>query len=183
MTAQWSPFKRALVPLRRIGSLTAARSKSLAINALTSRTAPTVMEPSYRSGLALAAIRTSNGGTPYVLFRATHYCFPLIFVFQGDNRLAWTNHGKCTDLTDGSLSDGNRVRHSIPAHYTRNLLCSFRYKSGLVRIKIPIRFGMPVTWQTTFRPIRKVSNPDIMHVDRARTRAPFAKRRGSSELS
>ena len=31
------------------------------------------------------------------------------FFYTGDYRLTWTNHGKCTDLPNGSLNDGNRV--------------------------------------------------------------------------
>ncbi len=29
--------------------------------------------------------------------------------YTGDYRLAWTNHGKCVDLTNGQMSAGNRV--------------------------------------------------------------------------
>jgi hypothetical protein len=30
--------------------------------------------------------------------------------WTGDNHLAWTNHGRCMDLTDGSLANGNKVQ-------------------------------------------------------------------------
>jgi Ricin-type beta-trefoil lectin domain len=31
------------------------------------------------------------------------------FFYTGDYRLSWANHGKCTDLPNGSLNDGNQV--------------------------------------------------------------------------
>ncbi|KAF9028564.1 carbohydrate-binding module family 13 protein [Hymenopellis radicata] len=32
------------------------------------------------------------------------------FYYSGDFHLAWTDHGKCMDLTDGNQSDGNRIQ-------------------------------------------------------------------------
>lgn len=33
------------------------------------------------------------------------------FFYTSDYRLAWTNHGKCIDLPNGNLNDGNRVSY------------------------------------------------------------------------
>jgi hypothetical protein len=70
---------------------------------------------SSRFGRAEAETPISSSPTVCVFrfigFRRTRSL--LVFGIQGDNRLAWTNHGKCVDLTGGSTTDGNPVSATI----------------------------------------------------------------------
>ncbi|KAH8834757.1 carbohydrate-binding module family 13 protein [Flagelloscypha sp. PMI_526] len=65
----------------------------------------------------------------------------------GDNHLAWTDHGKCLDLTDGSLTDGNKVRRRSRLSFDgqSGSLEHISRKSGIALAQTPTRFGLLAT--------------------------------------
>jgi hypothetical protein len=98
---------------------------------------------------------------------------------QGDNRLSWTNHGKCMDLDGGSLADGNRV--SIT--FTSTILCRLmfiRSNCGAAAPGTRIRFGTPATASTISPRHHKMANMVSTRVALALIRRPTARLRGSS---
>ena len=60
------------------------------------------------------------------------------FFYTGDYRLSWTNHGKCTDLPGGSLTDGNRVNTCCFAPQCF-IFTIHRSKFGPAAVEIPTR--------------------------------------------
>jgi hypothetical protein len=84
-----------------------------------------------------------------------------MFSITADARIAWTNHGECLDLTDGSLVSGNPVgffffffllfgvwclvfggRVEFCGKELTMVFCLYRSRCGRVRMGIRTKFGI-----------------------------------------
>ncbi len=104
--------------------------------------------------------------------------------YTDDNHLAWTNHGRCVDLTNGSMTAGNHVSSHFTCDFVFPLTRSFADSSKSGRAAaMPTRSGTLATTIRNFLRSLRATRRERTSAPRTLRRARHARPRGSTTLT